>query len=589
MRLIASRLSEVRLAAEDGFTMLMALATLVVVMGLSAAAFAAINADLPLTSNDSFQKDAYAAAQAGIQRYQYALDQNSEFWTQCAPASSTWINQAGALPLKSTTVPGSTTEKYAVELLPAAGQATYTQCSTANPVASMIQATGIGAGSIRIRVTGYAGNVKRTIVANLREQSFLDYEYFTNFETSDPYLQVAEAFQGNSADTTIEPPDLCGSNPGSCGSNYSAALSGAQAQCAQYRYAGRYTTPFYADSYTDSSGHTHTGSYSCDQIQFAPGDKINGPFHSNDQVLVCPNGTGPVFGRTSADSIEFGNSTGWVNAGGCSGNPVIKGTIPSTISILKPPPSNASLKTITAAPYLYTGTTCIKLQVGSILVAQPGVGANASKPSCFSSGLTWSSTSYPTNGVLYVANGACSLTYDVESPSYTGNTGCGTVYVAGVDDTPLTIAAENDIVIDGNLTYNNSSSSMLGLIANNFIRVYHPVGTQPLTNNASVCTQSSSNATGSLSNLEIDAMLLSLQHSFVVDQYNCGASLSNLTVNGGIAQMFRGPVGTSGGTGYIKDYTYDDRLRYEEPPHFIDPVQGSWRIQRQTECDTTAC
>jgi hypothetical protein len=87
---------------------------------------------------------------------------------------------------------------------------------------------------------------------------------------------------------------------------------------------------------------------------------------------------------------------------------------------------------------------------------------------------------------------------------------------------------------------------------------------------------------------------MSLQHSFVVDQYNCGNPLGTLTVNGGIAQNFRGPVGTGSNgtvsTGYAKSYTYDDRLRYEEPPHFIDPVQGSWRIQRQTECDAaSAC
>ena len=35
-------------------------------------------------------------------------------------------------------------------------------------------------------------------------------------------------------------------------------------------------------------------------------------------------------------------------------------------------------------------------------------------------------------------------------------------------------------------------------------------------------------------------------------------------------------------TGYIKDYNYDDRLRYQEPPHFLDPVQSAWHVQRET-------
>lgn len=31
------------------------------------------------------------------------------------------------------------------------------------------------------------------------------------------------------------------------------------------------------------------------------------------------------------------------------------------------------------------------------------------------------------------------------------------------------------------------------------------------------------------------------------------------------------------------DYVYNDRLRYREPPYFLDPVQASWRISRETE------
>ena len=586
--------------------MIFVLGVLAVVMGLSVAAFGAVKGDLPLTANDSLQKQAYAAAQAGVQRYLYDLDQDSEFWTGCVPSGSTWINNpvasANRATLKHTAVPGAATfPAYGVELLPAAGQSTYTQCSTSNPVASMIQTSGSGGGTIRIRSTGYAGptgSVMRTITANLREQSFLDYEWFTNYETSDPILQVAEAYQAT-GDTAIEPPDLCALKPVTgCGSSYATALSGAVSQCGQYHYpppAGSSTTVGY-DRYTNNTAGYGNGNFFkdakasdvCDEISFITKDSINGPFHTNDQAEYC--GT-PTFGRTLADNIEFGYSPGFVqnSSTGCTGPPVVKGNANGSISILTPPPSNASLKNI--ATLSYTGTTCIKLQVGNMLVAQP----NATNPSCFSSGLTWSPTSYPSNGVLYVANGTCSVTYDVDNPIYTGNTGCGTVYVQGVDDTPLTIAAENDIVIDGNLTYNNGSTSMLGLIANNFIRVYHPVDSQPLTNNTAACTSNSSNSPDPLSSgVTIDAMLLSLQHSFVVDQYNCGkGNLGSITLLGGIAQNFRGPVGTNSGgtvaTGYAKSYTYDDRLRYEEPPHFIDPVQGSWRVSRQTECDNSSC
>ena len=140
----------------------------------------------------------------------------------------------------------------------------------------------------------------------------------------------------------------------------------------------------------------------------------------------------------------------------------------------------------------------------------------------------------------------------------------------------LTIAAENDIIINGNLK--NTGGGLLGLIADNFVRVYHP------------CTPSKSggqgtNGSGSLENPTIDAAILTINHSFIVDNYNCGEQLGNLTVEGAIAQKFRGPVGTFGGngsTGYYKNYNYDDRLRYVEPPDFLEPIQSAWIVGRET-------
>ena len=85
--------------------------------------------------------------------------------------------------------------------------------------------------------------------------------------------------------------------------------------------------------------------------------------------------------------------------------------------------------------------------------------------------------------------------------------------------------------------------------------------------------------------MTIDAAILTINHSFIVDNYNCGEQLGNLTVEGAIAQKFRGPVGTFGGngsTGYLKNYNYDDRLRYVEPPDFLEPIQSAWIIGRET-------
>ena len=93
---------------------------------------------------------------------------------------------------------------------------------------------------------------------------------------------------------------------------------------------------------------------------------------------------------------------------------------------------------------------------------------------------------------------------------------------------------------------------------------------------------SGSNGPTSIKNVQIDAAILAINHSFIVDHYDCGSGLGKLTVNGSISQNFRGPVGLVSGAGYIKNYTYDDRLRYMEPPNFLEPVKSSWRIQRET-------
>jgi hypothetical protein len=51
----------------------------------------------------------------------------------------------------------------------------------------------------------------------------------------------------------------------------------------------------------------------------------------------------------------------------------------------------------------------------------------------------------------------------------------------------------------------------------------------------------------------VQAAILSLKHSFTVQNFARGAPLGDLTVNGSITQKFRGPVRTTGPTGYLKE------------------------------------
>jgi len=111
---------------------------------------------------------------------------------------------------------------------------------------------------------------------------------------------------------------------------------------------------------------------------------------------------------------------------------------------------------------------------------------------------------------------------------------------------------------------------VLGLVAQGYVRTYHPV------------TSSNSDlAASQVSNLEIDAAILSVSNSFIVQNFDQGSDLGTLHVRGGIYQRHRGTVGTSSessSTGYLKDYVYDTRLVSMPPPHFLEPASAPWSV-----------
>ena len=75
-------------------------------------------------------------------------------------------------------------------------------------------------------------------------------------------------------------------------------------------------------------------------------------------------------------------------------------------------------------------------------------------------------------------------------------------------------------------------------------------------------------------------MILALNHSFLVNNYNTGSTLGTINLNGTIDQDWRGPVGTFNGggivSGYAKNYQYDQRLVYLSPPYYLNPGTSQW-------------
>ena len=91
MQLSGSPRRRTAVREERGFTMLLALYILTITTLLLGAAYVAVLTDTHLSRNDLDQKRAYAAAQAGIEQYNYDLNQNPNFWENCTPPSGTKV------------------------------------------------------------------------------------------------------------------------------------------------------------------------------------------------------------------------------------------------------------------------------------------------------------------------------------------------------------------------------------------------------------------------------------------------------------------------------------------------------------------
>ena len=83
--------------------------------------------------------------------------------------------------------------------------------------------------------------------------------------------------------------------------------------------------------------------------------------------------------------------------------------------------------------------------------------------------------------------------------------------------------------------------------------------------------------------ITISAAIASNAGTFWNQNYDIGSQLGVLKVIGSIAQNWRGPVATTGGTGFAKNYVYDQRLLTTAPPKFLQPVSTSYGVTTQVE------
>ena len=505
--------------------MILVLGVMMVVSLLSAAVFLAVQSDATLTRADLNGKRAYAAAQSSIQAYLYALNVNA--------SNSQWWETCSNDTAGSPTplaVPGTTTgATYSYKPVPANGA---TACSLTDPVGSLIDGT---TGTLRMAFTGYAGNATRTIVASFRTLSPLSFLWYTVYETED------------------------------------TSITGASSGCNRFYY--------------QSPGPPS----SCD-IYWVTGDHMNGPMYTQDQFLVSPSNA-PTFGRTGTqDAIASQVPTSGsqdICAGSNCYSTAVTDPEPNVSPQVPLPADNSSLASDAAKHgVVLTGTTTLVVN---------GTTANGYNcPDTTQSDCVRESINLATTPIIYSQNGSgCNSTYNptsVSYPSFTINDAtwgattayygpCGDIYISGTYSSPLTIAAANDVVVTGNLlnstdtsptgTTSPTGSATLGLVADEYVRVMH-------------CNGSNSNP-----NVTIDGAILTLGHSFFVDNYQCGGlPQGTLTVHGAIAQYYRGIVGQVAASGYLKNYNYDDRLSLILQPYLFDLQNMEWTVFRETMCNT---
>lgn len=172
----------------------------------------------------------------------------------------------------------------------------------------------------------------------------------------------------------------------------------------------------------------------------------------------------------------------------------------------------------------------------------------------------------------------------------------GKVELSGVVNSRVTVAATDNIIIADDLKYAIAPGSTQCLAAN-MLGLLTPGSIYMADNEMNTpqrwWTSSGYHTYSSTSDEYIQGVLLTL-NSFEVEDYDtgptsqepCGTTATGrgcLYLTGGIIQDTRGAVGTTGGTGYIKRYAYDQCAFQTPPPYF--PTTGRFYRNRYYEID----
>ena len=566
---------------EDGMAMVVVLGVTVMLSALIVAGIATSTGAARQAQRDESWSASLAAAYAGIEEYESRLANDTGYFAYGNPAAPFTVETGSSGKVALPTGPSAN---------PAFGVGTSGTWATVPGSEGKAEfryevdnSRFYIDGTLRVRATGRAGGATgdtRSIVADIKQKGFIDFLYFTDYEVRDP-----EAL--NPDDST---------------------------NCAIHHYEG-----------------ARPG---CTVIYFGGQDEINGPMHTNDAFQT--NGPAKFNGKVTT-AYKAATGKNYIKSSGTA--PTFKiSTDPQNIATIGMPPTNSQLKKETRSDLpnevpspgcLYTGPTSITFHAdGTMTVVSPwtrftntagvadavgsspthcGVPGNSGLAKRDGTKYVGTKIPVPANLVVYVQNvpsssGNKNFTSGTKPPFPSSASSCATnsnsigypqsgekvpfskaygcrngdLFVSGTLSGNATLASENYIYVTGDIEYADAAEDMLGLVGNNAVWVWNPVN--------------SSNQPQLTKNRRIDAAILSVGHTFLVQNYDKGSSnRGTLTVNGAIAQKFRGPVGTGSGasmsTGYAKDYNYDERFRYMAPPKFLSPVTTTYGVNVWVEVE----
>lgn len=442
-------------------------------------------------------------------------------------------------------------------------------------------------GIVLVTSTGRSGSETRSLQVGVGRGGSADFLYYTDHEDADP-------------------------------DNVQAYPSGMDPRCARYWWEGA----------------GRPGSWGCTEITFIGGDVLDGPVHTNDTPLMTARGgVKPKFldGLSTSEpdckSAVRGNTSTYRF---CDRNQITGdyGTsYPRYQDPLYLPDNSGEFANYPGCQY--KGATRIKFRADGTMQVWSAESTSASTTAaCGGAAPNGVVVDVPTDEVIYVSGGSSgahlcrsgeigdglplgnytgsntsNYEYEVRMADQAQYCGQGNIYIEGVLQGRVTVAASNTITVTGDLVLARglSGNDMLGLVASNSVEVYNPwldtmecsrwqgsgsnrrcTGTWRWANDpdrapgwpkryADVDQGGNYPSNG----IQIAAAIQTLQRSFWVQNYFRGSGEGQLYVRGAIAQEWRGIVGR-GSAGYLKDYRYDKRLKFAAPPYFPQWTNAVW-------------